>query len=194
MKVDQPGAVPGGHRRDGTTKSPELNVTGVVSADVSRNVPVISLASGRVVEIRRAPGRRRDQGPTSDASVQSADIAHAFSDYRQALADEQALAKRNWIASKALYDKGAIAQKDLEVAQRRRGRRPRSTWKPPSNIFACSGPIRTIRRGIVDVLAPVSGVITDQQVTAASGMQGSRHRPMRSPFPTCRTSGSLRRV
>ncbi len=31
--------------------APELNVTGVVNADVSRNVPVVSLASGRVVEI-----------------------------------------------------------------------------------------------------------------------------------------------
>ena len=31
--------------------SPELNVTGVVSPDVSRQVPVPSLASGKIVEI-----------------------------------------------------------------------------------------------------------------------------------------------
>ena len=33
--------------------APELNVTGVVGPDVSRQVPVPSLASGRVVEIGR---------------------------------------------------------------------------------------------------------------------------------------------
>src|SRR5262249_8290548 len=31
--------------------APELNVTGVVSPDVSRQVPVASLASGRILEI-----------------------------------------------------------------------------------------------------------------------------------------------
>src|ERR1700690_4357972 len=31
-------------------EAPELNVTGSVAPDVSRNIPVISLASGRVVE------------------------------------------------------------------------------------------------------------------------------------------------
>src|ERR1700680_181019 len=32
--------------------APELNVTGAVAADVSRAVPVISPASGRIIEIR----------------------------------------------------------------------------------------------------------------------------------------------
>ncbi len=36
--------------------APELKVTGVVSPDVSRNVPVISLASGRVLEVRAKLG------------------------------------------------------------------------------------------------------------------------------------------
>src|ERR1039458_7335231 len=48
--------------------------------------------------------------------VQSADLAAAFSDYQQAVADET-LAHTQLARSQLLYDKGAIAQKDLEVAQ-----------------------------------------------------------------------------
>ena len=44
---------------------PELVVTGVVAPDISRNVPVVSLASGRVVEIRCAPGRYGAKGPVA---------------------------------------------------------------------------------------------------------------------------------
>ena len=51
--------------------------------------------------------------------VQSADIAGAYSDYEQALADET-LAKAQLDRSKILFEKGAIAQKDLEVAAGRR--------------------------------------------------------------------------
>src|ERR1700757_466803 len=31
--------------------APQLNVTGSISADISRNIPVISLASGRIIEV-----------------------------------------------------------------------------------------------------------------------------------------------
>ena len=49
VKVDHPEQFPLA-TASAHVAAPELNVTGVVSADVSRNVPVISLASGRVVK------------------------------------------------------------------------------------------------------------------------------------------------
>src|SRR5947209_3372467 len=67
--------------------APELNVTGVVSADVSRNVPVISLASGRVVDIRARLGDAVTRGQLL-MRVQSADVAAAFAEYRHASADQ----------------------------------------------------------------------------------------------------------
>ena len=45
--------------------SPELKVTGTVTPDISRAVPVISLATGRVVEIERAPGRHGQERASS---------------------------------------------------------------------------------------------------------------------------------
>ena len=46
----------------GVPQAPELNVTGVVSADVSRSVPVVSMASGRIVEIRARLGDNVTKG------------------------------------------------------------------------------------------------------------------------------------
>ena len=95
--------------------SAELNVTGVISADVSRNVPVVSMASGRILEVHARLGDSVKKGQLL-MRVQSADLADAFSDYRQAVADER-LAVAQLTRSKVLYDKGAIAKRDLEIMQ-----------------------------------------------------------------------------
>ncbi len=95
--------------------APELKTTGTVSADVSRNIPVISLASGRIVEIDARLGDTVTKGQLL-LKIQSQDIAQAFSDYRQAVADET-LAKAQLERSKELLEKGAIAKKDEEVAE-----------------------------------------------------------------------------
>ena len=64
FKVDHPEQFPlataGEH-----VAAPELNVTGVVSPDVSRQVPVPSLATGRVVEIDARLGDEVQERPAS---------------------------------------------------------------------------------------------------------------------------------
>jgi cobalt-zinc-cadmium efflux system membrane fusion protein len=148
---------------------PALNVTGVVSADVSRNVPVISIASGRVLEVHARLGDTVTKGQLL-LRVQSADSAGAFSDYRQALADET-LARAQFTRSTVLYEKGAIARKDLEVAQDV-AEKARVTVETTAERLRLLGVDKDHPSSIVDIAAPVSGVITDQQVTAASGTQG----------------------
>ena len=95
--------------------SPELNVTGVVSPDVSRQVPVPSLASGRVVEIDARLGDEVKQGQLL-FKVRSTDIAGAFSDYQKAVRNEQ-LAEIQLNRAKLLFDNGAVPKSALEVAQ-----------------------------------------------------------------------------
>ena len=51
VTVDKPDPVSAGHCRRNRSCS-ELSVTGTVNPDISREVPVISLASGRVVDIK----------------------------------------------------------------------------------------------------------------------------------------------
>src|SRR5260370_36233549 len=92
--------------------APALNVTGVVTADVSRNVPVISIASGRILEVNARLGDTVTKGQLL-LRVQSADTSAAFSDYRQAVADAN-LGRAHIRRSKSLFDKVAAVQKDLE--------------------------------------------------------------------------------
>lgn len=149
--------------------APELNVTGVVAPDVSRNVPVISLASGRVVDVRAKLGDTVTKGQLL-MRVQSADISGAFSDYRQAMADES-LARAQLSRNKTLLDAGAMAQKDYEVSVNA-AEKARVTVETAEEHLRVLGADKDHPTAIIDVVAPISGVITDQQVTAASGVQG----------------------
>ena len=79
--------------------------------------------------------------------------------------------KRNWTASKLLLDKGAIAQKDYEVAVDTADK-AEVTVETTIEHLRVLGADKDHPSAIIDVVAPVSGVITDQQVTQAAGMQG----------------------
>jgi membrane fusion protein, heavy metal efflux system len=154
--------------------APELRTTGAVNPDVSRNIPVISLASGRIVEIDARLGDAVTKGQLL-LKIQSQDIAQAFSDYRQAVADET-LAKAQLDRAKELLEKGAIAQKDEEVAE--------DTWvKAKVTTETAVEHLRVLGAdmshpsSIVELHAPVSGVITDQQVTAAAGVKTLDNSP-----------------
>ena len=150
--------------------APELKVTGVVSADVSRNVPVISIATGRIRRDPHAIGRHRGEGPTPDARSKRRYFRKPSRITNRHVADEK-LAVAQLARSKALYDKGAIAQKDLEVAQ---DTEEKADVTVETTIAASRvlGADKDHPTAIVDVTAPVAGVITDQQVTAAAGTQG----------------------
>jgi membrane fusion protein, heavy metal efflux system len=157
--------------RDAT---PELNVTGVVTADVSKNVPVISLASGRVVDIRARLGDQVSKGQLL-MRVQSADIATAFADYRHALAD-QTLATAQLDRSQVLFDKGATAQKDLEVARDAEAKAKVDVETAQERLKVLGADFNN-PTSIIDITAPVSGVIIEQNVTNAGGVKTLDNSP-----------------
>jgi cobalt-zinc-cadmium efflux system membrane fusion protein len=154
--------------------APELKTTGTVNPDVSRNIPVISLASGRIVEIDARLGDSVTKGQLL-LKVQSQDIAQAFSDYRQAVADET-LAKAQLDRAKILLDKGAIAQKDEEVAEDADVKAKVTTETAMEHIRVLGADLDH-PSSIIEIHAPVSGVITDQQVTAAAGVKTLDNSP-----------------
>lgn len=173
VKVDHPELFPlatAGHN----DSAPELNVTGTVNPDVSRNIPVISLASGRVVEIHARIGDAVTKGQLL-MRVQSADISQAFSDYRSAVADE-VLARAQLERSKLLYEKGAVAQKDLEVAQDADAK-ARITVENATEKIRVLGADVNHPASIIDIHAPVSGVIVEQNVTASAGVKTLDNSP-----------------
>jgi membrane fusion protein, heavy metal efflux system len=147
----------------------QLSATGTVSPDISRTVPVISIATGRVVEIHARLGDTVKKGQLL-LRVQSADMSAAFSDYRKAVADEQ-LAHTQWERSKLLYGKGAVSLNELQVSQDMQDKAKVDVENTRERIRVLGGDIDH-PAAIVDIRAPVSGVITDQQVTNASGVAG----------------------
>jgi cobalt-zinc-cadmium efflux system membrane fusion protein len=153
---------------------PELNVTGTVAVDVSRNVPVISLASGRVVEINARLGDEVKKGQLL-MRVQSNDIASAFSDYQHAVADEK-LASVQLDRAKILYDRGAIALKDVEVAEDAEAKAKVDVHTAEEHLRVL-GADKDHPTALVDIYAPVSGVITEQNVTNAAGVKTLDNSP-----------------
>ena len=150
--------------------TPQLKVTGTVNPDISRAVPVISIATGRVVEIDARLGDTVKKGQLL-LKVQSADISGAFSDYRKAVADEQ-LARTQLERAKILYDKGAISLNDLQVAQDTEDKAKVDVETTAEKLRVLGNQTLDRPSGIVEIHAPISGVITDQQVTNAAGVAG----------------------
>lgn len=147
----------------------QIVATGAVTPDVSRTVPVVSLATGRVVEVRARLGDTVKKGQVL-LVVQSADIAAAFSDYRKAVADEK-LANTQLERAKLLYDKGAISLNDMQVAEDAEDKAKVDVENTTEHLKVLGGNVDH-PAAVVNIVAPISGVITDQQITNAAGVQG----------------------
>jgi membrane fusion protein, heavy metal efflux system len=164
------------------TITPELSVTGVVSPDVSRQVPVPSLASGRITEIDTRLGAEVKKGQLL-FKVRSSDIAGAYSDYQKAVkneklaVDNEHLTKIQQDRAHYLYDRGAIPKSSLEIADNAEVGTQTALEDAKVDTSTTAEHLRLLGSdldhpsGIVEVTAPVSGVITDQQITEGAGVQ-----------------------
>ena len=148
---------------------PALSVTGVVNPDIARAVPVISLAAGRVVEIQARLGDEVKKGQVL-LRVRSNDISGAYQFYLKAENDER-LARVQFERAKILFEKGAIAKSGLEMAENA-AQDAKVDLDTATEQLRLLGVDKDHPSGIVDIVAPVSGVITDQQVSNAAGVQG----------------------
>ena len=164
VTVDKPEQFPM-VRADQIEAPTELRVTGSVNPDISREIPVISLASGRVVDIKARLGDDVRKGELL-LQVQSPDITNAFDAYLKAVNDEQ-LANKAYIRAKDLYEHGAISLGILEQAE--------DTEKDAkADLNAAEEQLDTLGikkdhpSSIVPVYAPISGVIISQNVTNAA--------------------------
>jgi cobalt-zinc-cadmium efflux system membrane fusion protein len=149
--------------------APELNVTGVVQPDVARAVPAISLATGRVVEIHARLGDTVKKGQLL-LKVRSNDVSGAFQVYQKAENDER-LARVQLERAKLLYENGAAAKSALEQAEAT-AKDAKVDLESATEQLHLLGVDKEHPSGIVSVTAPISGIITDQQVTNAAGVQG----------------------
>ncbi len=155
--------------------APALKVTGVVSPDVSRAVPVISMAAGRVIDVRARLGDTVRKGQLL-LRIQSADASAAFTDSRKARAD-RALAQSQLERAQALFERGAMARKDFEVAQNTSDKAQVDVENAAQRLQVLGMDPQRPPTAVLDVVAPVSGVITEQNVTSAGGVKSLDNSP-----------------
>ena len=143
----------------------QLNVTGSVNPDIAHEVPVISLASGRVVDIRTRLDDNVKKGQLL-IKVQSPDITNAFDTYLKARNDE-ILANKAYVRTKDLYDHGAVPLSQLEQAADTEDD-AKADLVAAQDQLDTLGVDRNHPSSIVSVYAPISGVIVAQYVTNAA--------------------------
>ena len=143
----------------------QLNVTGAVTPDIAREVPAISLASGRIVAIKARLDDNVKKGQLL-LQVQSTDATNAFDAYLKAVNDEQ-LANKTYIRTKDLYQHGAVPLSMLEQSEDAEN-------DAKADLVAAEQQLQTLGvdknhpSPIVNVYSPITGVIVAQNVTNAA--------------------------
>jgi cobalt-zinc-cadmium efflux system membrane fusion protein len=152
----------------------KLVVNGAVYPDVTRTVPVVTLASGRVVDIRARLGDTVKQGQLL-LRIRSDDVSGGYDAYRKAVSDEL-LARKQFDRAKLMLEHGAIAVQDLEVAQDTEDD-AKTTLDTATEHLKLLGNDPEHPNGIVDITSPISGQITDQEVVTGSTIQSYSANP-----------------
>ena len=151
-----------------------LAVTGQVQPDVSREIPVVLLANGRVVDTKVRLGDYVHKGQLV-LQVQSTDVSNAFGQYLKAKNDER-LARTVLDRDQLLFAHGAIAKSQVEIAQDAEDDAV-TDLKAALQQLQVLGVNPQNPGETVNVYAPASGFIIQQNVTQAStvgnGLNGS---------------------
>jgi len=143
----------------------ELNVTGAVFPDIAREIPVISMANGRVVDIKVRLDDYVKKGALM-IKVQSPDVAGALDIYRKAANDER-MNNMAYVRAQALFEHGAISQAMLEQAEDAE-KDAQADLTAAEQGLKILGIDKKNPSEIVNVYAPISGVIIQQNVTQAA--------------------------
>jgi cobalt-zinc-cadmium efflux system membrane fusion protein len=151
-----------------------LHANGSITPDVNRTIRVTSQGSGRVTDLRVKLGDHVHKGQVL-LLIYSTDLASAFSDYQKAIADEH-LSKRALDRAQLLFSHGAMAQKDLEVAQDTEDKAKIDVQNSQDRVRLLGGdPDR--RSSVIELRAPVSGTIVEQNVAGYEGVKSLDNSP-----------------
>lgn len=153
---------------------PQIHATGTVNPDVEKSLPVVSMASGRVIGIYAKLGDDVSKGQLL-LKILSNDVSNAFATYKQAKADEQ-LSQKQLERAKLLYDRGAISLNDLQVAED-------TEEKARVTVSAVAQQIRTLGGdpehddSVVNVYAPAAGTIVEQNALQSASVHSPDNQP-----------------
>ncbi len=151
-----------------------LNANGSVTPDINSTIHVTSQGSGRVVDLKVRLGDYVKKGQIL-LSIHSADLASAFSDYQKAVADER-LAQRGLDRAQLLYSHGALAEKDLQQAEDIEDKAKADVQNAAQHLRILGGD-PSHPGSIIELRAPVSGTIVEQNVAGFEGIKSLDNSP-----------------
>ena len=151
-----------------------LRANGSVTPDVSRTIRVTSLGSGRVVDLRARLGDRVNRGQIL-LRISSSDLATAMADYQKAQADE-ILSRKALERAQLLSSRGALAEKDLQLAQDTEDKAKIDLQTAEQRVHILGGD--PAHAGpLIELRAPVSGTIVEQNVSGFEGVKSLDNTP-----------------
>src|SRR5579885_2332409 len=145
-----------------------LRANGTVTPDVNRTIHVTSQGSGRVTDLRVKLGDYVHKGQPL-LSIYSADLASAFADYQKAVADER-VSKQALDRAQLLLSHGALAQKDVELAQDAEDKAKADVANAEDHVRLLGGD-PDHPGSVIALRAPVSGTIVEQNVAGFEGVK-----------------------
>lgn len=152
----------------------ELHATGVVGPDITRTVPVNALGGGRVVAVRAKLGESVRKGQVLIVMT-SPEAGAAASDYQKFTADA-ALVRKQLERARVLFEHGTIAKKDLEAAESAAQKAAVDVRMSGERVRMIGGDLEH-PSPLIELRAPISGTIIEQNVTTASGVKSPDNAP-----------------
>lgn len=146
----------------------------VVSPDVQRTVHVTSLAGGRVADVRARLGDTVRRGQVL-LVINSSELAAAIAEYKKAQADE-ALTRKARDRAQLLYSHGAAPQKELETAEDAGAKARVDVSAAEERIRLLGGDLARLSP-VIEVKAPVSGVVVEQNTAGGEGVKSLDNSP-----------------
>ena len=152
----------------------ELIANGTVNPDITRTIHVTSQGSGRVVDLKVRLGDSVRKGQTL-LVISSTDLASAAADYQKARADEE-LSRKALTRSQELYSHGAMAAKDLEAAEDTEDKAKVDVQTAAVHVRVLGGD-PDHPSPLIELRAPVSGTIVEQNVAGFEGIKSLDNTP-----------------
>jgi membrane fusion protein, heavy metal efflux system len=151
-----------------------LTANGSVTPDVNRTIHVTSQGSGRVTDLKVRLGDSVKKGQVL-LSIRSADLATAFADYQKSVADER-LSKKALDRAQLLNSHGALAEKDLQQAEDTEEKARADVQNAEQHVRILGGdPAHP--GSLIEIRAPVSGTIVEQNVSGFEGIKSLDNSP-----------------
>lgn len=151
-----------------------LRSNGSVTPDVNRTIHVTSQGSGRAIDLKVRLGEYVHKGQLL-LVISSTDLGAATGEYQKNRADEE-LSRKALERAQLLYSHGALADKDLQLAQDTEDKAKVDLQTAEQRVRLLGGDPEHPSQ-LIELRAPVAGTIVEQNVAGFEGVKSLDNSP-----------------